>query len=1151
MTGDRKRRAPADERARERIRTSLDESLLVEAAAGTGKTTVLVDRAVNVLRTGRGRVEGMVAVTFTRKAAGEMQLRLRQRLDEARRESRDPQERRRLERAIEHLEEAQIGTIHSFCAEILRERPVEARIDPGFEEMDEDEARALYERVFRRWVERRLDEMPSGLRRALSRLGISSPFGGEGPLERLAMAGWDLAQWRDFPAPWRREAFDREHAVDDLVDRVLELGSWGRRAANPRDYLRRALEPVESLADWIARTERAAQGRRDYDALEARLILDLRGFARDRRKGRGAGFAEGVTRAEALEKRAELIERREQFQRWAEADLAASLAAELAEVTAEYEDLKRRTGRLDFLDLLLSARDLVRSSREVRAGLQERFTHLFVDELQDTDPLQIELILLLAADEPDQDDWRAARPVPGKLFAVGDPKQSIYRFRRADVVLYQELRERLEEAGVGMVYLSTSFRSQRPIQEAVNAAFAPALERDERTGQPGYVALEKHRPEPSERPSVVALPVPRPYGPWGRVSGRAIEESLPPAVAAFVDWLTRESGWTVEEGGRQVPVEPRHVCLEFRRFASWGRDLAQEYAGELETRGVPYVLEGGRSLHQREEVETLRTALVAIEWPDDELAVFAALKGALFALPDDLLLRFRLEAGRLHPFRPAPEGVGAVFEPILEALELLARLHRERNRVPIAATLHRLLQAGRSHAAFAVRPAGSQALANVQQLLDRARTFERSGGLSFRGFVEQLLAEAERLTSRPAPPIDESAAGVRLITVHRAKGLQYPVVVLADPTARPASREPSGFVDAGAGLAARRLLGLSPWELVENAELETAREEAEGARIAYVAATRARDLLVVPVVGDEKWQSGWTSCLNPALYPPRERWREARPAPGCPDFGPASVLERPAELDREGEISVQPGLHRPERGDHQVVWWDPAVLELEVPSRFGLVQEEILAEGDDPGVARAGLERYHRWREAGERLRELGARPGVRLTAVTEVERGPEPEPPPPRVVRLERPDGRPAGARFGTLVHSVLRDAPFDARPSLLEELAGFHSRQLEAEEGEAAAAAVAVAAALAHPVVAAARGAERVHREMPFLLRLDEEGSLLEGVVDLAYRREGGWTVVDFKTDLVGGEPPPRYVRQLGWYVRAVERLTGEPAAGVLVGV
>ncbi len=648
----------SDEQARQRIRTSLDESLIVEAAAGTGKTSELVRRIVRVLAEGRADVGSIVAVTFTRKAAGELKLRLRQGLDRARSGGADPIAKRHLEQAMVRLEEAHIGTIHSFCADILRERPVEAGIQPGFEELDETEAPRLFGRVFQRWAEETLNEPSPGLRRALERTG--SWEASRTPLEQIRSAAWRLIEWRDFPSPWRREPFDRQAEIDRLVPDVSDLARMALAARRSGDNLRQALAPA---VDFLNRIERAEAVRsRDYDEMEALLVQVALRLKRNRKKGRGA-FSDRFTRAEVLERREEIIAGLEEFRVRADAELASLLRDELWELVERYNNAKMRAGKLDFVDLLIATRDLVKNDAAVRHFLQRRFTHLFVDEFQDTDPLQAEILVLLAADDPDEDDWRRVRPVAGKLFLVGDPKQSIYRFRRADVVLYHALRRDLTARGVGLVYLSRSFRSVPAIQNVVNAAFAPEMNGDPESGQPSYVALEEHASPISSQPAVIALPVPRPYH-WNYITKRAVSESLPDTIGAFIDWLLNESGWRVRDpadSASEVPVTSQHVCVLFRRFMSWGRDITRDYVQALESRNIPHLLWGARSFHQREEVETMRAALTAIEWPDDELAVFATLKGSLFAVPDDLLLRYRKTIGPLHPFRPVPDDAAQDF----------------------------------------------------------------------------------------------------------------------------------------------------------------------------------------------------------------------------------------------------------------------------------------------------------------------------------------------------------------------------------------------------------------------------------------------------------------------------------------------------------
>jgi ATP-dependent exoDNAse (exonuclease V) beta subunit len=1115
----------SDERARETIRTDLDRSLLVEAAAGAGKTTELVNRIVAVLRTGRARVEQIVAVTFTHKAAGELKLRLRLQLD-ATREAASGQELDNLNDALARLEEASIGTIHSFCAQILRERPVEARVDPAFEDVAEQEQRRIYERAFRSWFERALTEARPGLRRALCRLAWRDSWESGTPIEQLRYAGQNLIEWRDFPTPWRREPFDREGELETLCAAARQIDAVMRRCRLRTDALLVSLRPITGFLTWIDR--QSDRRTRDYDTIEALTLKLARDLKRDQKKGRGP-FADGLARERVVEARDHLIGAIGDFKTRADAELAALLQAEMQDLVTRYEDLKRRAGKLDFTDQLIYVRDLLRNNREVREFLQQRFTHLFIDEFQDTDPLQSEILLLLASDNPLQDDWLQVTPAPGKLFIVGDPKQSIYKFRRADVLLYQLIRDRLIERGVALVYLSKSFRGLQPLQNCVNTAFEPLMCEDRDAGQAGYVPLIGDTPPIPGQPGVVALPAPRPWG-WRGIEKKAINACLPDATAAFIEWLVKESGWQVRDPARPkqlAPLEARHIAVLFRRFINGGQDVTRDYVRSLEARDIPHLLVGSKSFHQREEVEMLRAACTAIEWPDDALSVYATLRGSFFAIPDHLLLRWRFELGRqFHPLQPRDSEPPPELAPIAEALDLLADLHWHRNRRPVADTLNRLLEATRAHAAFAMRPGGRQVLANAYRVPDLARTFELTGGISFRGFVDELAAQSDRSEASEAPIIEESADGVRLMTVHTAKGLEFPVVVLADMTANLAAGDPDRHIDAAARICATRLLRCAPFELIENDAIERARERAEGVRVAYVAATRARDLLVVPVVGAGEC-NGWLSPLTAALYPQRSESRRSSRADGCPDFGEATLLNGPGDQD-----CVRPGLHRPQHGEHEVVWWDPAALRLDIDAKFGLDDYDMLA-----GPADRGLAAYEAWKQGREAAIERGSSLQFEIFNPSE-----SAEPPPGFEPTIQfdvvgRTAGRPSGRRFGTLVHAVLRDSELEMGG--IEALAKTYGRSLGATTAEVDAAIESARTALMHPLIAQARTAERWRVEAPITARID--GRLLEGAMDLAFFDRGVWHIVDFKTDAHVEARRKHYEAQLRWYALALGRSAG----------
>ena len=1267
----------ADAAARTRIRESLGESLVVEAAAGTGKTSELVGRIVEVLARGDAAVDRILAVTFTEKAAGELKLRLREGLERARQSGPDAGSESdaagavdaataaHLDHAIAHLEEAQVSTIHGFCADLLRERPVEAGVDPGFEVLDDRAAQRIFRQAFETWLHGALDDQPPGVRRALRRRSAlfrfeESPAADAGPADRLRRAAWQLAEWRDFSRPWRRESFPREAIVDQVMAHLKEFAELTDKAANRGDRLFLATQPARALVQAIQATDAVRPRRRDYDGIEAQLVelAANRDFTHPRR-GAGTRYGGSVTRAQVLDRHAKMVDVLERFAKVADADLAAHLQAELRDPVERYDRLKIEAGRLDFVDLLLKARDLIRDHDGVRRDAQQRYARIFVDEFQDTDPLQAEILLLLASGDPAERDWRKVTPGPGKLFLVGDPKQSIYRFRRADVGVYRQVTEQLGRRGVAGIALSTSFRAVPAIQRLVNRAFAPLMGSAEdaaaNASRPGYVPLAPHREDEPSQPAVVALPVPSPYGFRGRMTGRAIEASLPDAVGAFVDWMVRESGWTVTErtagpaaegaAPARVPVEPRHVAVLFRRFDSWGADVTRPYVDAFEARGIRHLLVGGRSFHDREEVGALRAALAAIEWPDDELSVFATLRGPLFAVDDETLFAYRHRFRRLHPFRipdeaAAGEGDGADrFLPITDALDLLSRLHRQRNDVPIARTIGQLLEETRAHAAFVMQRAGEQVLANVLQIGELARDYEAGGGLSFRGFIEHLRDEAAERQAGEAPILEEGSDGVRIMTVHGAKGLEFPVVVLGDPTARLYRTTAGRFIDSARGLCALRLAGWSPLDLLDHQQEEVERDREEGVRLAYVAATRARDLLVVPAVGDapelDDWigpggdpdggprhplRSAWASPLYSAVYPPLQARRNPRAAPGCPRFGRDSVLDR-SDGDPAGNDTVAPGLHRfRERADdpgagrksrtatdnvvpfrspaasatgtddagYAVVWWDPHRLALGAGEPVGIRREELLSKDAPDAVVEADLERYRTWRRRCEGTVERAARPSLSLATATERARagtaaraartvspvgggdalpgaggsrgaGPDADPNAVTVVELERAGARPAGKRFGSLVHAVLASVPLDVpdgRQVPVDEIARLHGRVFGATDDEIAAAAEVARRVLSHPLLGRARAAAQrgdCRREAPVSMRTDD-GVLIEGVVDVAFREDGAWTVVDYKTDRdleEAGGAIDVYRRQVALYAEMITRATGAPASAVLMQV
>ena len=337
----------------------------------------------------------------------------------------------------------------------------------------------------------------------------------------------------------------------------------------------------------------------------------------------------------------------------------------------------------------------------------------------------------------------------------------------------------------------------------------------------------------------------------------------------------------------------------------------------------------------------------------------------------------------------------------------------------------------------------------------------------------------------------------------------------------------------------------APWELIDNQIVEQARERAEGVRVAYVAATRARDLLIVPVVGDESGGEAlerWTSPLNQALFPRRTDRRKAMMAPACPEFGGITIFNRPLDMESEDEASVQPGMHLPQRGEHTVVWWDPSALTLGVDADPGGMQPEILAAGSSES-----MDRYKAWSAAREEALLDGRLQKYDVFTPTDGRELPESFDCSIAVEYLPKAKDRPYGPRFGTMVHAILRDVPFDADREEVARIASLHARIAGAQEADTQAAIEAAVAVLGHWLIAAARSAQRCHRELPLTLPLGNR--VLEGVIDLAYLDNGAWTIVDFKTDAAAPGRLERYKTQLRWYAYALHKITGNPVRGWLL--
>jgi ATP-dependent helicase/nuclease subunit A len=472
---------PADQTARDRIRGELDTTLFVEAGAGTGKTTELVERILRLVATGRARMPQLAAITFTEAAAAELRDRVREELEKAARdESSPPDERERCRAALDEVDAAAVETLHGFAQRILSTHPLEAGLPPLVEVQDEIQSSIAFEERWSEFVDRLLDD--AALEEALLRahlLGLETKH-----LREVA---------REFHRHWDRlEDASIEAAPLPPIDAAPLLEALAGpcalrgRCTDQSDFLYRHLERMEAY-----RSRLGAAGS-DLDAL--RILAERTKIIH---KYGNKDNWDGIAPAEIRDTLQKADGVRVRLLQDARATVLPPLLAALRGFILQYAEERRRQGRLEFHDLLVQARDLLRRDAAVRRALKAQFSHLLIDEFQDTDPLQVEIAVLLAGSDAvtPPPAWHDAAVEEGRLFFVGDPKQSIYRFRRADIALYQAVQHRFADR---TVHLTQNFRSLRPVIDWVNAVFAPLLGEGAGEGQAHYVELAARWETPTE-----------------------------------------------------------------------------------------------------------------------------------------------------------------------------------------------------------------------------------------------------------------------------------------------------------------------------------------------------------------------------------------------------------------------------------------------------------------------------------------------------------------------------------------------------------------------------------------------------------------------------------------------------------------------------
>ena len=1131
-------RPPIDQEVRDSAATDLATSFFLEAGAGTGKTRILVDRVVEIVARGAGDISEIVVITFTEKAAAELRSRVRDRLHE-RATGGEFDERCRCRLALRGLANAHIETIHAFASSLVREHPLESGIDPHFRQLDDIHGEIDFQERWHEWIWNLSGVEVAAVQRCLE-LGMSLATIREvaRASERLRELSFSVA---GSPTP---EAPTIARRLEELVQRAVDATSGCTHADDTC---------LNAVSEFEQRYRAATA------APPSRLEHALRELRPRPRRGRKENWRDAeMQRAafEAVQEAATLLDTYRQ-------DLNTSALGQLAPVVArlvrQSAEQRKRDGRLNFEDLLLEARDLVAGNPRVRDHLRRRFRYLLVDEFQDTDPLQAELVFLLAAqqapseDDAEAPDWRSVTVVPGKLFLVGDPKQSIYRFRRADIDIYTAAKRVFQSQATRARVASVvqSFRSVPQIAEWVNDTFSRVLVAPTQfpDAQPAYVPIRAYRQGLGG--SRVLLLYPRVDLDTAKMAELRAQEAR--TIAATIGAVVGSPKWTIgdvaESGADAHP--PQQPSPRVPRFSDVcvlvdTRTAITIYTDALGAASVPYLLDGGKEFFQRQEIRDLAAILRAIDDPSDQLSLLAALKSEAFACSDVELLSYRAAGGRFNLFDRGPDADDGDVSAVRRGLHRLQQLHRLKSELPLPELVDRVMRETMLIEPLLFSHDRARRAGNLRLIVERANEFAANELDALRPFIRWLShRQMEAAAESEAQPAEAEVNAVRIMTVHSAKGLEFPVVILAKLSGGVSGDRERHVVDRERGVLELevgqeknrfRTPGFTRAE-----ERERAYQETEEARLLYVAATRARDLLVVPVYQSERFPGKFR--LLPML--PTQLAATEPPTGGVPGYAlgqsdiegslPRIVLDDQIALLGSGDAAghAEKGIERPRFPDDLPARWHAvksrraSVLETGpryvTPSQLSadLVKEPRETEPRDWDEDERESDLQD---DDDQPLAPAGGAPGYGSSSMAR---------------------------QRGTLVHEVLARCDLadvdDARDWVARLVTASGAPQLSNEVADH------VLAVLRSESAERVRAATQVHRELPMVYLAAGTGSdgasptFVEGYVDLAFEEEGGWVVVDYKTDRL---PPTgdveelvdRYRPQLAAYVAGL-RAAGLP--------
>jgi ATP-dependent exoDNAse (exonuclease V) beta subunit len=1083
-----------DQDARDRIASDTGSTLFVDAGAGSGKTKSLIDRVETLVLTDGIPLSNIAAVTFTEKAGAELRDRLRDRFERVFREERrhrrgasaavhpvqgssdgiggPTQLESRAADALDDLDGAAIGTLHSFAQRILTLHPIEAGLPPLIEVLDEVGSSVAFDH---RWsvMQRELLDDESIAQSVRLALAAGVKLDQLRSLARAFQADWDLIQEHVLAGGPPRLP------LPDIATLIAEARRLAARADECTDSNDRFLARLAALEAWSAEYADAEEPESRLGALLAAGQLT---WQHGQRTHYPTGALEEI-RSSCRDWQQRANDVRVEF---VNATLRP-LAFWIAEKVREAALARAAEGRLEFHDLLVLARDLLREHAHVRTTLHMQFRRLLLDEFQDTDPIQTELAVRIAGGaDASAGRWEQVSIPAGSLFVVGDPKQSIYRFRRADIAMYLRTQRWVGQT----VTLNTNFRSVPRVLEWVNDVFGSVITPVE-DSQPQYVPLTASRSASPEGPEVVILGAEphedkpnaasmreREASDVASCIGRALGES-------WTTWDERDSRWRPLRPGDIAILVPARTSLPFLEDA-------------LDDAGIPYRAESSSLVYQAGEVRDLLAAARVIADPSDGLSCVAALRSPLFGCGDDDLWTWKSGGGSFNILAPVADPVAD--HPVGRAVGYLRGLHSQSRWMTPSEVLGALVADRRMFEVAASGPRSRDQWRRLRFVVDQARAWSETehGGLrAYLAWAARQGDETARVAEAVLPETDLDA--VRVMTVHAAKGLEFPMVVLSGMSSEP--RNPRGvrvlWTEDGYEVSLTRFVQTNDFENVS--PLDEQMDKLERRRLMYVAATRAQDHLVVSL---HRKGTGATNA-------------EILAGAGAATAAGAVAFTSP---DEPAAATPAPPVHGSDLPD----WteWLATIEAVRKASRRSAAVSASGLEGTEPAVA------LHV-----ETDQPPGAAKGARDVELPPWSKG-----------RY--------GSAVGRAVHGVLQVIDLATGTGLDQAVASQCVAEGVVDYADVVRALV--QSALDSDLVRRAAG--RDHWRESYVGLVQDDGTVLEGFVDLIFREhDGSLVIVDYKTDPIPAEAVAArtsyYRPQIEAYERIVTAAADDPVTARLL--